>query len=418
MTLSDLLGGDLIGFDDFARPDESNMLGSVAPSGQSWILVSGTPSHNPLTNNAYTPSNTSGVADVIGLPMSRDLAGVAAEFIFSDNGQPATTVNAVLGVTPNLFSTGSVQVSLYRMTSSGGIDWQIFNYPTTVAQGAFSPDFTVEEGVIYTVTMRRVGWNTVTVRLPDDQIVSVTDPLIGSGWGSLGCLQGRSGTSPSGSVKFTTFAASRPSITKTDDGADLSLPGDAHTYLSTKAVAILGDLEIIAYLNPSKWKPAATADILSQWSLTSGRQSFHVDITTAGAIRFGISSGPATSAVLPMVDGTGAWLRITRASATGVVAFYYSTDQKSTPVETIIWNTAGTSTTAPGSITFTTDLALNIGASDTAVGASFSGLISYVAVNNGVNGEALAGVDFREQFIGYGIANEHWGISGDGWSWV
>ena len=77
-----------------------------------------------------------------------------------------------------------------------------------LASGTFRPGFAyVADGrTAYRLVLRRSAPATVTVELPDGQLLSFTDPAIASHWGDTAGVQLRRPKSDDGYAEFTALA--------------------------------------------------------------------------------------------------------------------------------------------------------------------------------------------------------------------
>lgn len=125
----------------------------------------------------------------------------------------------------------------------------------------------------------------------------------------------------------------------------LSLPGTAGHYASTPdsaAASVTGDFETQVQTAPTDWTPAATAVMYSKWA-TVGQLSYRWYIAAGGVFNIEFSkdgTNALTYTVTPsgitLVDGNDYYVRITRVSATGVVACQLSSDNVNWVSQTVV----------------------------------------------------------------------------------
>lgn len=414
-----MLPGQLLAVDDFQRSDRS-LQGDTAPSGQPWF-IEGHPAQNVISGGRYVPIVNPADPEIIHLPLSANPDGLAVEWVYVDDG---TTRNqdVVLGTCAQGFSLGSIQLSMAFTTTNGGYDWNLFNYPTSIQSGKLLTGFAFQAGVRYRMSMLRTAADTVQLRLPDGQLVTVKDASIAAQWGNLGSTQVRRPNATDGHIQVTAFAASQLVIPAVSGTSGIRLPGSANTYLASRQPTwVSPDIDVVAYLAADSWT-APSGDLVSCWG-GAGDRRFFLLLTSAGQLTLtaqvaGVNTGSHSTNVLPATAGKGMWVRATRVASTGTIQYFYSNNPPSTAVGSVAWtklgndvaSTIGNPDTAPTA-------ALNIGAADS-ITTSFAGVVSYAHVADGVGGTILAGVDLRQPWTGRGIAGERWGIAGSGWSFT
>ena len=184
-------------------------------------------------------------------------------------------------------------------------------------------------------------------------------------------------------------AANRPTWLQHGGGVGNNygyLPGITGAYYSTPdsaAVSITGDIDLRFDLLLNDWTPAAASFILGKGSV-AGNLGYSVLDDTSGAIRFDISvNGTANSVVFSdapsFTNLTRYRIRITRASATGIVTYYTSTDFSN-------WTQLGaTKTTTSGNI-YDSTAQLGIGANTPGTGNLMAGLVYRAQIYNGIAG--------------------------------
>ena len=179
----------------------------------------------------------------------------------------------------------------------------------------------------------------------------------------------------------------------------LYLPGMAGNYASTPdspAVSVTGDIEIIVRVALDDWTPA-TAQVLVGKFAGAGNISYNVNVQTPGNIQISTSTdGTATSvatsdAVPPFVNGTAYWVRVTRASASGNINFYYAADQ---PVEPTTWTQLGTQRSNTAGAIFDSTAVQEIGSINAGASAPAAGKFYRAIVRNGIGGTTVFDADF------------------------
>lgn len=202
----------------------------------------------------------------------------------------------------------------------------------------------------------------------------------------------------------------------------LNLPGASGDYASTldsAALDITGDIELIAYAASDDWTNGASQNLVSKWLAGGNQRSYSFGVASTGILYLdistdGIATTQATSAAPSLGDRTGYWLRVTRVSATGVTAFYKSSDAPSTALADITWTqitTAG-STTA-GAIFAGTALG-EVGARSGGTVGIFDGKIYSAYVYNGIGGTLVASFDANDGSVG----GTSWVSSDTGETWT
>lgn len=186
-------------------------------------------------------------------------------------------------------------------------------------------------------------------------------------------------------------------------GNYLSLPGTGGNYASTPdsaALDITGDIDIIVYAAATDWTPASQMAVVGKWNTSSNERSYNLVIQTGstGKLMFqlstdGTSTGAvgAISSIAPTIaDGSGVWVRVTRASATGNVTFYTSLDSPNTAPSSVSWTQLGTIISTPASGLFSGTSDLEVGAQNGGANNNFVGKIYSAYVYNGIGGTLAA----------------------------
>lgn len=161
--------------------------------------------------------------------------------------------------------------------------------------------------------------------------------------------------------------------------------GVALNYFTTPdsvPLRVTGDLDLRAFVALSSWASGSENPLVSKWS-TAAQLCYNFSVNSAGNLLLRVSlDGSATVSVVSSVTvGFGAfvssWVRVTRASATGTVFFYTSTDG-------VNWTQLGTSVaTTSGAIFAGTSIVL-CGALNNAV--TMNGRIYRAQIYNGIAG--------------------------------
>ena len=176
------------------------------------------------------------------------------------------------------------------------------------------------------------------------------------------------------------------------------LPGIASNYASapdSAALDITGDIDLRCKVALDDWTPSAAMALISKaTSATPTQFSYQLIVTTTGALSFNFSLtgslvlNATSSAVNTFVDGSTNWVRVTRASATGDVIFYTSSDG-------ITWTQLGTTqTTTLGSLYSGTAI-LEIGTRYVGTSSPARGNFFRAQVLNGIGGTVAFDANFE-----------------------
>lgn len=151
---------------------------------------------------------------------------------------------------------------------------------------------------------------------------------------------------------------------------------------------VTGDIDLIAKIIATDWTPALTSYVFAKWSSGAG---YGLQLGVAGVITlyYGLGGGLTvdSTAVNTFTDGTAGWIRATRASASGDVNFYTSTDGSS-------WTQLGTTVSTSAGALGTPSNGINVG-SLVGGGANFVGTIARAIVKNGIAGTTVFDADFE-----------------------
>jgi len=183
----------------------------------------------------------------------------------------------------------------------------------------------------------------------------------------------------------------------------LTLPGAAGAYASTPdstAVSVTGDIDIRVKCALTDWTPVTTSTLIAKYLTTGNQRSYQMSVASTGVLTCIISidgaaySQATSSVVTGITDGVAKWIRVTRASATGVAKFYTSDDGSS-------WAQLGTdrSTTA-GSLFDSTQL-LEVGSLYSGTVQPVAGKIYYAQVRDNILDDG-SGIVFAADFTDTG----------------
>lgn len=341
------------------------------------------------------------------------LSAYSSESTITLSAKPTGTIS-VPGSTYDT-SLLTVNWTYFQAQSSAQASWQASLYDdtdalletitgTTETSGTFA--HTVANGATYTVTV------TVTsaaglASTPDSQEFTVAYSLPAA-IAVTGEFE-----NTAGSVLLTLTGES-----SIDGYSGLSLDGFGD-YASTPdaaALDITGDIDIRMDVTLADWTPATTTALVAKWNATSNQRSYEVVLTTAGRIRFRMTTDgttgtlvEATSSVSPTPVNNRLSLRIDRNS--GVVTFSTSTDPDLTAAS---WTTLGTTQNAAGSI-FSSSAVLKVGADDDGTTA-LEGTVFSVELRNSSD-TVVADPDFSAQTPGTtsfpDSAPRTWTLAGD-----
>ena len=202
-----------------------------------------------------------------------------------------------------------------------------------------------------------------------------------------------------------------PSITALD------LPGTSGNYSSTPdtaALDIVGDIDIRVRCAADDWTPASEQMPVAKNNVTGDQRSWAFSVMPTGQLQLswsttGLGTGIAVaqSTVAPgFEDGTGHWIRVTLAVASGTVTFYVGEDGSN-------WTQLGAAVVVGATSIFSGTAALTVGARNAGTGNMFAGLISRMELRNGINGTVVANPRFDQQAAGATSFND-----GTGKTWT
>jgi len=252
---------------------------------------------------------------------------------------------------------------------------------------------------------------------------------IGANFGSLNPLPGKvyrvtvkDGTTtvfdadfakPFDTTSFTATTGQTVTLTRSTSGTDtndptllphtgtnyLYLPGVAGNYASTPdtpAISVTGDIEILCRVALDDWTPAAQAGLVTKYG-GAGDRGWGVFVTPTGNFKLdwstdGTTLTSATSSVgLGGADGTAYWIKVTRASVSGNVNFYWAADSSTEPTS---WTQLGTQVVGATGGIFDNGPAIEVGARGGGGVDMATGKFYRAIVRNGIGGTTVFDADF------------------------
>ncbi len=175
----------------------------------------------------------------------------------------------------------------------------------------------------------------------------------------------------------------------------LSLPGGAGNYAVTpdsSALDLTGDMEIIAYIAPDDWTPAATEDICAKWT-SVGNRAYKLSLNTSGDLvltaqnTLSVVVTSSSTQAVGAADGTPLWVRAVKTGAN--VLFYTSTDAALTHPGSVTWTQLGTAASGSSVATLTGTAPFEIGSSVNGTAEVFTGKIYSVYLYDNSAGSSL-----------------------------
>jgi len=191
-------------------------------------------------------------------------------------------------------------------------------------------------------------------------------------------------------------------------------PGTANNYFSSPdsaASSITGDIDIQVQVALVDWTPSAIQLLVAKDTASVGGRSYAVFVNTSGTVGFQKTTNGTTlhivnsSVATGFADGSTNWVRVTYASATGNVDFYYSSNG-------VNWTQLGTTQTTTSGAIADTAAQLAIGVFSDAISLPANGKFYRVQIYNGING-TLA-VDFNPTL--YTTGNTFTAATGEVWT--
>lgn len=168
------------------------------------------------------------------------------------------------------------------------------------------------------------------------------------------------------------------------------------------------DLDVRVHVALDDWTPATQSTLVAKYVNTGNQRTWALDVSTAGRLHAYLSADGATyveatsTAATGFTDGTEHWVRLAFREDSGgayTVQFYTSDDGA-------VWVQLGTTITGAATLALFESTALyQLGArSGTAVTSSMAGVITGVAILDGIDGADLVPTDPGDWTDGYGVA--------------
>ena len=179
----------------------------------------------------------------------------------------------------------------------------------------------------------------------------------------------------------------------------LYLPAVIGNYASAPDAAplkITGDIDIVVRVALDDWTPAAANTLCAKESSSTAR-SYRLHVTSASRLAFvyaadGTTIVTATSTVsLSVTDGSAYWVRVTRASGSGDVNFYYAADQATEPTT---WTQLGTTVLGATGALFDSTSPVEVGTVFGGGQLLSAGKFYRAIVRNGIGGTTVFDADF------------------------
>lgn len=155
------------------------------------------------------------------------------------------------------------------------------------------------------------------------------------------------------------------------------------------AMNLAGDQEIVFRCQPFALGTSV--------GLVTRTNSYRVlcDGTDSSKLQFGLYNGASvtqgSSATGILIAGTTRWYKVTRATSTGLVSFFWAPDQ---PTEPTVWTAAGTATVLAGQAVISATTATEIGSRDNNTGGFLQGAFYRAIIRDGVAGTTVFDADF------------------------
>lgn len=307
------------------------------------------------------------------------LGATSAESTITLSAKPTVTINAP-GATYDT-SLLTVEWGYFQAQSSAQAAWHAALFDasavlieaisgTTETQGTFA--HAVADGASYTVTASVTSAAGLT-STEDSQAFTVAYALPAA-IAIAGSFDSASG--------FMVLTLTGEEASAGYSGLTLDGTGDYASTPDAAALDITGDIDIRIDLELADWTPAATTVLVAKWVAASNQRSYEVVLTTAGLIRFRMTTNgatgtlvEATSSVAPTPVNNRLSLKIDRNA--GVVTFLTSTDPHLTGAS---WTVLGTTQAAAGTI-FASTAVLQVGADGDGT-AALTGTVYSVELRN------------------------------------
>lgn len=209
-----------------------------------------------------------------------------------------------------------------------------------------------------------------------------------------------------------------PNNTSTTQPGGLSLPGTSGSYASTPDAVdldITGDIDMICRVALTDWTPAGSQSLIAK-RLSTGEISYQLRVSTTGALVIVSSSNGTTgssatsSVIMPSVDGSTWWVRVTRRQSDGLVQFFYAAGSGVVPT---VWTQLGTDQTLlAATAMWSGTAALEIGTQNVGANDITTGKIYRAIVKSGINGTTVFDADFTSVAQGWTVGETGGGGSG------
>lgn len=204
----------------------------------------------------------------------------------------------------------------------------------------------------------------------------------------------------------------------------MTLPATNGNNVTTPDVAansITGDIDIRMKIALADWTPAATQGLAEKGITTNNGWDFFVRTDGTLRLRVGTAGGIVTNTstvATGVTDGAKTWLRVTRASGSGSVNFYLSSDGSA-------WNQLGTTVAGTAGAIGDNATALAIASNQT---GSFNpnGTLYYFDIRSAIGGavaqvfdpSAVTILGTRSPSSVVASTGETWTINGSAWNWA
>ena len=185
----------------------------------------------------------------------------------------------------------------------------------------------------------------------------------------------------------------------------LTLTGNVNAYAyvpDETALDITGDLEIVVRAALTDWTTGANQRLVSKRDSlgTAGPYEFFIDGTGYMNYTQTAFSTCASTVVAPFTDGVCYWMKVTRATATGTVQFFYAPDADEEPIQ---WTQLGADRTVTSGALTSNSSRVAIG-SINGLGDTATGKVWYVSVRNEIatyyGSAVVLSIDFGHQTPG------------------
>lgn len=182
----------------------------------------------------------------------------------------------------------------------------------------------------------------------------------------------------------------------------ITFPGATGNYLSTAdaaAIDVLGDLTIIAELQPTSWTSGINQMVVSKWT-SVGQQSYRFYLDNTGTLRLEWSNdGTAVNAASSVAHGFGAgvrrWIAVTLDvdnGAAGRTIRFWTSSTLTTDVTLVSWTQLGTDIVQAGTTSiFNSTSTLTTAANNAGTGNFYGGDLFHVAVRTGIGAAGIVG---------------------------